>query len=236
VGEPFPQPESCVCAGLTLFQCWQQLDYGGGSTPARVRFDGRELLVYPNKDGALYLIDWEHFGTLHDRKQLVPVCGTASDVCRQDWAGMIVTEPLVIDGAPPVIVVPTFMPDRSHEAGVMGLRLARGAAGPVLERAWQYPPQGSPEAFSSFREHPSRAAVMSRDGQASAILVEVLRGERQGRLLAIDARSGQLLAQATLAGPGYRFTKPLVLGDRVLVPSCNSDAGPSQLELFRLAE
>jgi hypothetical protein len=240
VGEPFPEPESGACAGLTLFQCWQQLDYGGGSTPARVRFEGRELLVYPNKDGALYLIDWEHLGTLYDRKQLVAVCGTASDVCRQDWAGMIVTEPLVIEGVTfggePVIVVPTFMPDRTHEAGVMGLRLARGARGHVLERAWQYPPQGSPEALSSFREHPSRAAVMSRDGQAIALLVEVLRGDRQGRLLALDAGSGQRLAQASLAGPGYRFTKPLVLGDQVLVPSCDSDAGPSQLELFRLAE
>lgn len=236
VGEPFPQPESGVCAGLSLYQCWERLDYGGGSTPARVRFQERELLVYPNKDGAVYLIDWEHFGTLYDRKQLVAVCGTASDVCRQDWAGMIVTEPLVIDGAEPIVVVPTFMPDRTHEAGVMGLRLARGAAGPVLERAWQYPPVGSAEALSSFREHPSRAAVLLRDGQASAILVEVRRGARQGRLLALDVRSGARLAEAMLAGPGYRFTKPLVLGQQVLVPSCASDAGPSYLELFRLTD
>lgn len=236
VGEPFPAPESGVCAGLTLFQCWERLDYGGGSTPARVRFQERELLVYPNKDGAAYLIDWEHFGTLYDRKQLVAVCGTASDACRQDWAGMIVTEPLVIDGTEPVVVVPTFMPDRTHEAGVMGLRLASGTAGPVLERAWQYPPAGSAEARSSFREHPSRAAVMLRDGQASAILVEVRRGGRQGRLLVLDARSGALLAEAALAGPGYRFTKPLVLGEQVVVPSCDSDAGPSHLELFRLTD
>lgn len=116
----------------------------------------------------------------------------------------------------------------------MGLRLARGAAGPVLERAWQYPPAGSAEALTSFREHPSRAAVMWRDGQASALLVEVRRGARRGRLLALDVRSGERLAQAELEGPGYRFTRPLVLGERVLVPSCSSDAGPSHLELFRL--
>ena len=79
---------------------------------------------------------------------------------------MIVTEPLVVDGAAPIVVVPTFMPDRTHEAGMMGLRLARGSSGPELRRAWQYPPAGSAEARSSFREHPSRAAVLLDDGQA----------------------------------------------------------------------
>lgn len=233
-GERFPLPESGVCAGLTLFQCWEKLDYVGGSTPARVRFEDRELLLYPTKDGALYLIDWQHFGTLYDRKQLVAVCGTQSDVCRQDWAGMIVTEPLVVEGSAPLIVVPTFMPDRTHEAGLFGLTLARGERGPVLERVWQYPPAGSDAARASFREHPSRVAAMLREGKTLALVVEVRRGGEQGRLLAIDTRDGRELAEALLDGSGYRFTKPLVLGDRVVVPSCNSDSGPSHLELFQL--
>jgi hypothetical protein len=233
-GEPFPSPESGVCSGLTLFQCWEKLDYVGGSTPARVRFDERDVLAYPTKDGAVYLLDWQHFGTLYDRKQLVAVCGTASDPCGQDWAGMIVTEPLVVAGAAPIIVVPTFMPDRSHEAGLFGLTLARGEAGPVLQRVWQYPPAGSAEARSAFREHPSRAAALLRDDRTIALLVEVRRGGQRGRLLAIDTRDGTKLAEALLDGPGYRFTKPLVIGDRVIVPSCNSDAGPSHLEMYRL--
>jgi hypothetical protein len=234
-GDAFPQPESGACAGLTLFQCWERLDYVGGSTPVRVRLDDRELLAYPSKDGAVYLIDWQHFGTLYDRKQLVAVCGTRSDPCSQDWAGMIVTEPLVVGAREPMLVVPTFMPDRTHEAGLFGLRLARAQTGPVLERAWQYPPAGSAEARTAFREHPSRAAIFVGDGRTIALLVEVRRSGARGRLLAIDTRDGSKLAEALLDGPGYRFTKPLVIGDRVLVPSCNSDAGPSHLQMFRLA-
>lgn len=233
-GEPFPQPESGVCAGLTLFQCWERLDYVGGSTPVHLRWEDRELLVYPTKDGAVYLIDWEHFGTLCDRKQLVAVCGTASDRCSQDWAGMIVTEPLVVGGTQPTIIVPTFMPDRTHEAGVFGLRLGGSAAGPQLERAWQYPPAGSAEAQAAFREHPSRAAALQIDGRSIALLVEVRRGGARGRLLALDTLDGSKLAEALLDGPGYRFTKPLVLGDRVVVPSCSGESGPSHLELFQL--
>jgi hypothetical protein len=233
-GDPFPQPESGVCAGLTLFQCWERLDYVGGSTPARVQLDDRELVVYPTKDGAVYLIDWEHFGTLYDRKQLVAVCGTTSDPCRQDWAGMIVTEPLVVGAREPIVVVPTFMPDRTHEAGLFGLRLARAGASPVLERAWQYPPARSAEARAAFREHPSRAAALLLDGRTIALLVEMHSGGAPGRLLAIDTLDGSKLAEVLLDGPGYRFTKPLVIDDRVVVPSCTSDAGPSHLEMFRL--
>jgi len=127
------------------------------------------------------------------------------------------------------------MPDRTHEAGLFGLRLTRAEAGPVLERAWQYPPAGSAEARVAFREHPSRATAFVGDGRTIALLVEVRRGGARGRLLAIDTLDGSKLAEALLDGPGYRFTKPLVIGNRVLVPSCNSDAGPSHLEMFRLA-
>jgi hypothetical protein len=234
-GDPFPLPESGACDGLSLFECWQALDYVGGSTPVQVAFEGRELLVYPAKDGAVYLIDWEHLGRLYDRKQLVSVCGTRADPCRQDWAGMIVTRPTVLDDAGrPLIVVPTFMPDATHPAGVFALGLAQGAGGPRLQVEWQYPAPGSPEARLAFRQHPTRAAVVEVDGTQVVVVVDVQRGGR-GRLIALRAHDGAPLGEVELGGPGYRFVEPLVAGANVVVTSCDGDAGPSQLELFQLS-
>jgi hypothetical protein len=219
---------------LTLFQCWQALDYVGGSTPVTFSFAGRELLAYPAKDGAVYLIDAAHLGRLYDRKQLVAVCGTGRDPCSADWAGMIVTQPALVEEAGQLrLIVPTFMPDHSHPAGVVGLGLEAGSAGPTFTVRWQYPPFSAPEAKTAFREHPSRVAVANVNGTAVALVVDVRKGSR-GRLIALGARDGALLAQVELGGPGYRFTLPLVLGDRVIVPSCDSERGPSHLEAFRL--
>ncbi|HTV24225.1 MAG TPA: hypothetical protein VMG12_36285 [Polyangiaceae bacterium] len=235
-GDAFPYPESGACDGLSLFECWQALDYVGGSTPVKLSFEGRDVLAYPAKDGAVYLVDYEHLGTLYDRKQLVRVCGTRSDRCRQDWAGMIVTEPALLEEAGrSLLVVPTFMPDATHPAGVFGLALAAHSDGtPRLEIAWQYPPPESPEARLMFREHPTRVALAEIDGTAVAVLVDVHGGGR-GRLLALRAADGRLLAEAELDGAGYRFVEPLILGDRLVVPSCERDSGPSHLELFRLS-
>ncbi|MEZ4459056.1 MAG: hypothetical protein R3E66_04880 [bacterium] len=88
------RPESGACEGLTMFECWEKLDYVGGSTPTLVDLpEAGKLLAYPTKDGSVYLVDYLHMGRLHDRKQLVAVCGTPDDPCRWDWAGMIVTQP-----------------------------------------------------------------------------------------------------------------------------------------------
>lgn len=232
-GDTFPLPESGACDGLTLFQCWQALDYVGGSTPVQLWFGGRELLAYPAKDGAVYLIDAEHLGRLYHRRQLVPICGTRQDPCAMDWAGMIVTQPALVERDPPLLIVPTFMPDRTHPAGVVGLSLVEGEAGPELAIAWRYPEHGAPEAVTMFREHPSRVAVTAIRASPVALLVEARRGGT-GRLIALDAVRGTLLDAAPLQGPGYRFTLPLVMGDRVVVPSCAREAGPSHLELFSL--
>jgi hypothetical protein len=234
-GDPFPRPESGACDGLTLFECWQALDYIGGSTPALLELEGRELLVYPAKDGAVYLIDANHLGTLYDRRQLVAVCGTRSDPCRQDWAGMIVTQPAVVpDSQPPQVLVPTFMPDRTHPAGVVSLTVVGGPDGrPRFEPSWQYPPFDAEQARRVFREHPSQIRLVAVDGAQVALIVEAKRSA-SGRLLALRASDGVLLAEAPLDGPGYRFTTPLVVGDQVIVPSCESDSGPSHLEAFRL--
>lgn len=89
----------------------------------------------------------------------------------------MVTEPAVtsLDGAP-VILVSTFMPDRTHEAGVHALRVTLREGTPRLERLWSAPPAGSPEAGRWLRWHPSRL-TLEVGGEAYAALADVtLRG------------------------------------------------------------
>lgn len=224
--------ESGACDGLGLFECWARLDYIGGSTPAHLTLpSGAEVLLYPTKDGAVYLVDALHLGTLHDRLQLVSVCGTRDDPCQGDWAGMIVTEPAItsVDGELRALV-PTFMPDRTHPAGVVALRIVEApGASPQVEVVWRAPDFASAAAVERFRWHPSRIAFGVHAGVEVAWLVEPS-FSGPGRLLAIRVRDGAIVEDAPLAGRGMRFTKPLVLGDRVMVPSCASDDGPSWLE------
>ena len=237
-GQAPPNPPGGVCDGLTLFQCWQALDYIGGSTPTPVVLaSGRALLAYPAKDGHLYVVDAQHLGTLHARLQLVETCGTANDACLWDWAGMAVTQPVVVPNiTPPLLLVPTFMPDHTHPAGVVAVRLDETASGIVAAVAWTFPPFETPQAVQRFRRHPSRVALAAGpDGRTVALVVETQGTGGTGTLWALDAASGQLLAQADLPGPGYRFVQPLVMGETVYVPSCQSDSGPGTLLAFDLS-
>lgn len=232
-GEPDPFTVS-RCEGLTMFECWQALDYIGGSTPVRVTSDdGDDALLYPTKDGSVYLVDTAHLGLLHDREQLVPVCGAVPGApCALDWAGMIVTQPALShdDDGTPLALVATFMPDDIQPAGVVALRVVHSEDGPRLERKWEWPPRPSVEASTRFRRHPTRIQVRSLQGRDVAFIAETPRDGTPGTLIALDAISGELLDETALSGPGYRFTLPLVTDDAVYLSSCESDEGDGFLE------
>lgn len=225
------------CAGDTMFECWAKLDYVGGSTPERVTLPGYELLLYPTKDGSVYLVDAANLGTQYERRQLVPVCGTPTSPCRMDWAGMIVTKPTLttLDGEP-LALIPTFMPDDEQEAALVALKVKLVGGRPALEEAWRWPAAGTPSARERFRVHPSRVSLMTLpDGREVALVVEPrTSGSDPGRLLVLDVSNGELLLDQPLNGRGYRFLQPLVLEDRVYLPSCETNAGDAWLEAYRI--
>ena len=50
-----------------------------------------------------------------------------------------------------------------------------------------------------------------------------------------SSSDGELAARAELGGPGQRYAVPLVVEQRVLVPSCvQGNAGPGHLEAWDL--
>ena len=238
-GQPALSPESGVCEDLGMYACWQALDYIGGSSPSRVVLpDGRAVLVYPAKDGQAYLVDAEHLGTLHDREELVKVCGTATDGCTMDWAGMAVAQPAVTSvGGQPVVLIPTFMPDRTHPAGLVGLTVTTREGTPSLEPRWTFPDFTTPEAVERFRRHPSQATIGTLSGGGEvAWVVEVARAGSRGTLWGVRPSDGAPLARAELTGPGFRFARPLWHDDTLYAVSCESDRGPGHLEAWRVTD
>ncbi|QDG53179.1 hypothetical protein FIV42_21255 [Persicimonas caeni] len=233
-----PQVWDNRCDGLTLFECWQQLDYIGGSTPAYVEVGEYKTLNYPTKDGHLYMVDQTHYGTQFDRLKLVENCGTADDPCRWTWAGMAVTEPVVAwDGDTPIIMTPTFMPDKTHPAGVVATTIRATDDGPVYERLWEFPSFDTDAATERFRRHPSRMTLstLGDEGRQIAWIVDIASGpDNKGQLVAIDVLDGTRVFETTLGDRGRRYTVPLVVDDRVYVSSCSGDFGPGHVEGFQI--
>jgi hypothetical protein len=237
-GEDPILPASGACAGLGVWDCWiaqDQLD--GASSPVVVTLpSGKRVLVYPTKDGHLWLVDYDRMGTVYAHQPLVASCGTTTDPCATTWSGTIVTQPALttIDGAP-AVVVPTFMPDSTHAAGVFALKVVEDEGTPQFETAWQFPAASDPAAITAFRGAPSRAIVAVPAPASSvdhAFVVDIGQGGNAGTLYAIRTSDGAVAAQATLVGSGYRFTAPLYLGGTVFVASCPSDSGPGSLEAY----
>jgi hypothetical protein len=175
-------------------------------------------------------------GTLYDREKLVDYCGTKTDACRMDWAGMIVTQPAIVPGSgDPMVVIPTFMPDQTHSAGVFGVRITEASGTPQFAIAWRAPEGAA--ALTRFRLHPSRPVVASPlTGDAPfAFVVESnidRLGDGVGHLVAVRTSDGLFAADAPLSGPGQRFVLPVTHGNSVYLPSCESDSGPSRLEAY----
>jgi outer membrane protein assembly factor BamB len=233
-GEDPILPASGECAGLGVWDCWiaqDQLD--AGSSPVAVDVpNGPRVFVYPTKDGHLWLIDSARMGTVYAHQKLTESCGTTSDPCATSWSGTIVAQPAVttVNGAP-LVIVPTFMPDNTHAAGVFALTLAMNGGAPQLQPAWQFPAASDPASTTAFRSPPSRVTLGTPAPGSTeyAFVVEPGSGS-PGQLYALRTSDGVLAAQVGLAGPGYRHSQPLYMDGAVFAPSCDHESGPGSLE------
>lgn len=227
------RPASGECKGKGFLECLALHDYDlGASSPVRVELEGGPaVLVQPGKEGGLYLLDARHLGTLYDREQIAPLCGSDDDPCGMEWAGMAVTQPAVtvIDGRPAVLVA-TFVPDQTHPGGVVALAIGMRDGRPAFEFLWRSPPPGTREATRRFRYWPSRVTVAA----GRAWVVDYSPGE-PGTLLGIRLEDGTVASRTPLLGQGQRHTLPLVRGDLVYLASTALDGSGGWLEAYRIA-
>ena len=227
------RPASGVCDDKTFWECMTWSDYDlGANSPIKVDVpNGPSVYVQPGKDGGVYLIDAAHMGTLYDRRKLVEVCGTAEDQCKIDWAGMIVTQPTLteVDGTP-VVIIPTFMPDKTHAAGLVALKIVGVNGTPRFEPFWQAPDFSTKEARVRFRYHPTRVVVapFGETGEKYAWVGDM------NAALGVRVRDGHIIERQRMIGWRSRNLLPLIHDDILYIPTCKYDDGPSRLEAYAI--
>ncbi len=224
------------CDDKTFAECLAWLDYDlGSSTPIKVTLpNGQAVLVQAGKEGAVYLIDAEHLGTQYDRLQIAELCGTPTDGCARTWMGMIVTEPVqaLIDQHP-VVVIPTYMPDKTHPAGLVALQIVLENGQPKFKRFWQFPNPASPEAVQLFRSHPSLPVLTTLGNNAEPVVWIVDIGSH-GTLYGVRLRDGVLVAKHTLQGTGRQLSRPILYGKQLYIASILPSTGKAFIEAYRL--
>jgi hypothetical protein len=251
LGEDDPplRPESGDCDGLSFYECYAALDYDfGASAPERVELpSGRAVYVQPAKDGHVYVIDAAHMGRMLARQKVAEQCGTKDDPCQRRWTGMIVTQPSVLEVDDGLwVLVPTFMYDATHPAGVVALALEEEGDEVKLRPVWRAPELYSEEARRRFRSHPSRMAISGVGDERIAWVVDVVgfksrhdvaaERRKSGDLLGIRVRDGEIVERIELWGRGERYLIPTVRDGMIYVGSCESDRGPSFIEGYRLPD
>ena len=215
------RPASGDCDDKTFWQCLAWMDYDlGANAPVKVNLkDGPTVWVQAGKEGGVYLIDAEHLGTQYDRMQIVEICGTKTDECKLSWRGMIVTHPAVAYiEEQPVVIIPTFVSDDSHAAGLIALKIVLENNKPKFQKFWQFPDPTSKQATKSFRTHPTMP-VIARMGEAGEAYVWVVDIGKPGTLYGVRVKDGTLAAKTSLIGTGYPLATPVFYNGTIYVTS-----------------
>jgi len=229
------KPPFHECDGKGFLECMAWMDYDlGANTPIKITMpDGRQVLVQAGKDGGAYLVDAEHIGKQYDRLQIAKLCGSPTDLCKLSWAGMIVTQPVqtVVDGDP-VVIIPTFSPDKTNVAGVVALKIVLENGQPKLQRFWQFPDANNANALKMFRSHPSFPLLTTTIGNEAIIwLVDI---GAPGTLYGIRAKDGSIVAQQALQGSGRQLSMPLLVDGVMYLSSIMPTTGKAMVEAFKV--
>jgi hypothetical protein len=230
------RPASGECDDKNYSECLAWMDYDlGANAPVRATLpDGRPVLVQAGKDGGVSLLDADHLGRQFDRMQIADLCGAPQDPCDRSWAGMIVTKPALsyADGEP-VVMIPIFVPDHTHSAGLTALKIVTEHGMPKFRRFWQYPEPGSAKAGRVFRSHPS-LPVVSKLGKTGEDVVWIVDIGMQGTLYGIRVRDGKLLAETAMQGTGRQLSAPVIYNDTLFAASSLPATNQAMLEAFKI--
>jgi hypothetical protein len=228
------KPSNHECDNKTFWECLAWMDYDlGGSSPIKVTLkNGHSVLLQAGKEGAVYLIDANHLGTQYDRLQIVDVCGTPSDPCKAGWMGMIVTQPaLTYVDKEPVVVIPTFVPDNTHAAGVVALKIVLEEGKPKLQKLWHYPGPINSKAVQSFRSHPSLPVISTLGKDAVAWVVDI---GNPGTLYGLRVKDGSLVVKQSLLGVGRQLSAPIINGNTLYLASIMPGINKALIEAYRI--
>jgi hypothetical protein len=231
------RPANRECDDKSFWDCLAWMDYDlGANAPVKATLgNGKSILVQPGKEGAVYLIDADHLGTQYDRIQIVGVCGTATDPCKAGWMGMIVTQPvLTYINREPVVIVPSFVPDNTHPAGITALKIVLEQGKPKFKRFWQFPHPSDKQGLVKFRSHPSFPAISKHPGNGD--VVWVVDTGSPGILYGLRIKDGKVLVEQPLLGTGRQLSVPVIHGNVLYLASSLLKTGGKFIEAYRISE
>jgi hypothetical protein len=224
------------CDDKGFWECLAIQDYDlGASSPVKVDLpEGRSVYVQPGKEGGVYLIDAAHMGTLYDRAQVVGTCGDKADPCRRAWKGTIMTQPALtrIDETP-VVIIPTYMPDSTHPAGLVALKIVVKDGRPRFDPFWRAPSFSSREAVEHFRTQSTRVAIALAGDEPHAWVVDAYPYRKGSTIYGVRVRDGAVVARTRMTGRVRRNVLPLIYRDVLYVPSYDGEGG-SWLEAYAI--
>lgn len=230
-----PANQGCDDKGFWECLAWMDYDLGANAPVKATLANKRSVFVQPGKEGGVYLIDADHLGIQYDRLQIAEICGTAADPCKTTWSGMIVTRPVLsyIDNEP-VVVIPTFMRDNTHPAGLVALKIVLENGFPRFKRFWRFPDPTSTEAVQKFRSHPSLPVLSTgKNGDAIVWIIDI---GVHGTIYGVRVKDGELMAKQTMQGTGRPLSAPLIYRNYLYAASTLPESNKSLLEGFKIME
>lgn len=232
------KPITGECDKRTFLDCLAWMDYDlGANSPVKINLkNGKSVVVQASKEGAVYLLDGDHFGTVYDRKQLVETCGTKEDPCRLSWRGMMVTHPVVsaTNSGDQIVVVPTYVLDHSHDAGLFALKIDISGEKPVFKQVWQFPNPSSSDALKSFRGQPSLPIITRLKKHGDVVWIVDI--NKQGTLYGIRINDGRLIAKTKLIGAGISLARPVFYKNTLYFTSSHFGEKTTWLEAYKIQE
>ncbi|MCK5831149.1 MAG: hypothetical protein KAH20_12705 [Methylococcales bacterium] len=240
LGDKPLKPATGECDKLSFSECVAWMDYDlGANAPVKMKLNNHQsVIVQASKAGAVYLVDADHLGTMFDRMQLIETCGTKKDPCKLSWRGMIITHPVVskVDETP-VVIIPTFVSDETHAAGIIALKIISQNSKPYFEKFWQFPNPDSPEATRRFRSASTLPIMTSLAKHGDVVwVVEPGKPGKTGTLYGLRIKDGKLIAKHSMLGRGVPLSRPIVLGNTMYIASKSLDNKVSWIESYLIEE
>ena len=95
------------------------------------------------------------------------------------------------------MVIPTFVADKTHPAGLVALKIVLEKGLPKFKRFWQFPDPSTPEAVQTFRSHPSLPVItrQSKNGDDTVWIVDI---GNNGTVYGVRIKDGALIAKQSL--------------------------------------
>ncbi len=230
------RPANGDCDDKTFWQCLAWMDYDlGANAPVKVNLkNDLSVWIQAGKEGGIYMVDAKHLGTQYDRMQIIEICGTPDDPCYLDWRGMIVTQPVVVTmDEKPIVIIPTFISDDTHAAGLVALEIILQQGKPKFKKLWQFSGPPDKKITESFRSHPT-LPILTRPEGSNEWYVWVADINEHGSLYGVRVKDGTLAAQISLVGTGQPLSTPLYFNNTIYIPSNAPGVKKAWLEGYRI--